>query len=107
MSASIAWKNLEKQYFSNNSYRELKVAFILLKQIVNLIYKNINTKERLKELHKNENKSRAAQNKRKICPFEPDSEVNFNQLLNFNKIEEKKPINMEVLEFMHLLMDEW
>ena len=29
MSASIAWKNLEKQYFSDTSYRELKVIFYI------------------------------------------------------------------------------
>lgn len=83
MSSAISWDKLEKQYYSDKRYKELK--------------------DKLKELHKTENQKRAAQNKFKICPFSSDSEVKFSKLLNFNNLDEKR---LEILEFMHLLMDE-
>ena len=36
-----------------------------------------------------------------------DSKLSYEKLMNFNTIEIKNnPVNMEILEFMHLLMDE-
>lgn len=57
----------------------------------------------LKNLHAEENKQRKT---KKICSFTPDSNIDYKQLTNFNQHEPKRPLNMEIVEFMHILMDE-
>jgi hypothetical protein len=54
----------------------------------------------LLHLHEEENKQRRV---KKVCPFALDSSVKFDRLVNYGR---EHPINMEIVEFMHLLMDE-
>ena len=61
-------------------------------------------KEELSILHQEENKMRSPE-RRYIYEFSLDPQK---QLINFNLPSEKQssPVSFEVLEFMHLLMDE-
>ena len=81
LSKAIAWDRLEKDYIANKEYQELKYD--------------------IKSLHDEENRKRE---RKKICSFAAESSIQFSKLTNYN--ETKRPINMEVVEFMHLLMDE-
>lgn len=85
MAKSIPWKLLEKQFYTNRGYQD--------------------TRDKLRELHAKENQERNESGKQ-ICSFAKDSTINFNQLDNYNDRDDKSKINPEILEFMHLLMDE-
>lgn len=87
MAKSIPWELLEKQFYTHKGYQD--------------------TRDRLRELHANENQQRS-ENGKQICSFAKDSTINFNHLTNYNEQDKKssKAINSEILEFMHLLMDE-
>ena len=60
-----------------------------------------NLKNRIKELHFNENELRKP-NEKHINIFSPESNIDIKQLTNFNK----QLVNKEIFEFMTLLMDE-
>jgi hypothetical protein len=81
LSKAIAWDKLEKDYYANKKYRDLK--------------------EEIRTMHDLENRKR---DKKKICSFAEESNIDFRKLVNYG--EDKTPINMEIIEFMHLLMDE-
>lgn len=82
LSKAIAWDRLEKDYLANKNYQEFK--------------------HEIKAMHEEENRKR---DRKKICPFTAEeASMQFSRLTNYN--ESKRPINMEVIEFMHILMDE-
>jgi hypothetical protein len=62
-------------------------------------------KETVMEIQVEQNRLRSPQ-RRRICSF-TDPGMNWDELINYNINEKgKHEINREVLEFMHLLMDE-
>ncbi|CAF0705577.1 unnamed protein product [Brachionus calyciflorus] len=83
LSNSVDWENLEKDYNSDKRYRDLK--------------------EYLKWLHHQENKERKL---KKISSFIPESNIDYSTLINYSKDDPKRKVNMEIIEFMHVLMDE-
>lgn len=86
MAKSIPWKSLQDQYFSDIGYRKIK--------------------EELQELRESENKKRLDANKQ-VCSFMKNSPIEFNELTNFNEPNKaKRTISEEVIEFMHLVMDD-
>lgn len=89
MAKSIPWEVLHKQYFENKGYQKIKEDLIILSE--------------------KENSKRAPENKQ-ICSFlnnSPDP-IDFNKLDNYNTPSGKKekPVHPEIIEFMHILMDE-
>ena len=58
----------------------------------------------VKEIQVDENKKRQPTRKR-VCAFN-DPEIKFNELTNYNTSNGKPPVKKEVLEFMHLLLEE-
>lgn len=83
MANAIPWQLLEKQYFENTGYRQIRDDV-----------KALSALENTKRKHK------------QVCSFLPNSEIKFNDLLNYNMPEKNKPIHPEVIEFMHIIMDE-
>lgn len=84
MSSAISWKLLEQQYFSDKCYRHLK--------------------DEIKDMNHYYNQQRPPEQR---FLLDRDSKLSYEKLMNFNTIEIKNnPVNMEILEFMHLLMDE-
>lgn len=83
LSKAVDWQNLERDYYSDSNYRDLK--------------------EHLKWLHAEENKERK---RKKISSFIPESNIDYDTLTNFNYSDPKKKVKMEIVEFMHVLMDE-
>ena len=81
LSKAISWDKLEEAYVADKRYRDLK--------------------EEIKSMHEEENRRRAC---KKVCSFTDGSTIQFNTLANYSDI--KPNISMEVVEFMHLLMDE-
>ena len=83
MSCAINWKLLEQQYFADSQYRKLK--------------------EYLKEMNFHFNEKLPVDER---LLFADNSTKNFEQLTSFNKLASKDHVSMEIIEFMHLLMDE-
>lgn len=83
MSCAINWKLLEQQYFADKQYKKLK--------------------EYLKEMNFHFNEKLPVDER---LLFADNSTKNFEQLTSFNKLASKDHVSMEIIEFMHLLMDE-
>ena len=84
MAKSIPWPLLEKQYFENTGYQKIR-------EDVKILSASLNAKRVNKQ----------------VCAFLDDSQVDFSRLVNYNIPEKKsKPIHPEVMEFMHIIMDE-
>lgn len=99
---AINWKVLEEQFKSDKRYMILRVRFANKLKLSNKRKLHV-LKEELKEIRRTEDLKRDT-SRQLYCSFSSDE---FPRLVNYNTAKNGRlPASREVLEFMHLLMDE-